>query len=245
MTRYKLTVEYDGTGLYGWQRQDDFPTVQGHLEDALHSLCKEHIDVHGAGRTDAGVHALNMAAHCDIDKPYDAFEIQEALNFYLKEHRIVILSLEPVADDFHARFNAVQRHYRYRILNRRAQPTIDRGYVWHAVRPLDADAMHAAAQLLVGHHDFTSFRSVHCQSKSPVKTLDRLSVHRQNDEIIIKASGRSFLYNQVRIITGSLAMVGRGDWTANDIQRALDAKDRKQGGPTAPAEGLYFRGVDY
>lgn len=245
MTRYKITIEYEGTGLHGWQRQDGLPTVQQHLENALLSLCKERVEVFGAGRTDAGVHGLAMAAHMDITKPYDAFEIQEALNYYLKDHRVTILTLEVVADDFHARFMARQRHYRYRILSRRARPTVTRGYVWHVIRPLDVEAMQEAAQVLLGHHDFTSFRSVHCESKSAVKTLDALTVRRADGEILVEASARSFLYNQVRIMTGSLVKVGLGEWNRDDLQRVLDAKDRTQAGVTAPAEGLYFLRVDY
>ncbi|QNM83023.1 tRNA pseudouridine(38-40) synthase TruA [Sphingomonas sabuli] len=240
MTRWRLTVEYDGGPFMGWQRQDHGPSVQQAIEDALSRMTGETCAVHAAGRTDAGVHALAMAAHADIAKPLTPHRLREGLNALVRPHPVSILAAEPVAHDWHARFSCVGRRYLYRILNRRAPPALDRGRVWHVAVPLDADAMAEGARMLVGRHDFTTFRSVHCQSDSPVKTLDRFDVRRAGDEIHIEAAARSFLHHQVRSMVGCLALVGRGQWQPDDMRRALEAVDRSALGLNAPPDGLYF-----
>lgn len=245
MTRYKLTLEYDGTPFVGWQWQKNGPSVQAEVEAAVEGLCGVPVKVYGAGRTDAGVHALGQVAHCDIERDTDADTVRDALNHYLRKVPVSILSAEPVDDDFHARFSAIGRHYRYRILNRRPPPALDRNKVWWVPAALDAEAMHGAAQELVGDHDFTSFRATMCQAKSPVKTLDRFDVERDGDEIRITAAARSFLHHQVRNMVGTLSLVGSGKWTAADVRAALAACDRSAAGPTAPSEGLYLVRVDY
>lgn len=245
MTRFALTIEYDGRTFMGWQHQDHGPSVQQAIEDALFGITGEDALVHAAGRTDAGVHALAMRAHTDIAKDIGAFRLMEALNAHLRAVPVAILACEAVADDWHARFSCIARHYRYHIVNRRAPLTFDKGLKWRVPADLDAAAMHDAAQLLVGLHDFTTFRSVHCQSASPVKTLDRLDVERVGDEILIHASARSFLHHQVRSMVGCLAMVGRGQWTAGDLRDALAARDRAALGLNAPSDGLYFVRADY
>ena len=245
MPRYKLTIEYQGTGLVGWQRQDNGPSVQGHIEQAFLKFCHEEVLVYGSGRTDAGVHALGMVAHVDLESEHDANTVKKAVNYHLKPSRIAILDAEVVDDEFHARFGAKKRHYLYRIHNRRAPLTLTRDHTWFFAKELDAEAMHEAAQILVGHHDFTSFRAAACQSQSPVKTLDKLDVKRVGEEVHIHASATSFLYHQIRNFAGTLVMVGEGRWTKEDIQKALDARDRAAAGPTAPPEGLYFVKVDY
>jgi tRNA pseudouridine38-40 synthase len=245
VTRYKLTLEYDGTPFVGWQRQDNGPSVQAKVEAAVEAFCGTAVNVYGAGRTDAGVHALGQVAHCDIPRETDADTVRDALNHYLRKAPISVLSAEPVADDFHARFSATERHYLYRILNQRPPPALDRNRVWWVPVELDADAMHGAAQELVGHHDFSSFRAAICQAKSPVKTLDRLEVEREGAEIRITADARSFLHHQVRNMVGTLSWVGTGKWTAADVRAALAACDRSAAGPTAPSEGLYLVRVDY
>jgi len=245
VTRYKLTLEYDGTPFVGWQRQDNGPSVQAEVEAAVAAFCEVHINVYGAGRTDAGVHAMAQVAHCDIQRETDADTVRDALNHYLRKVPISILNAEPVGDDFHARFSAVRRQYLYRILNQRPPPALERNKVWWMPTTLDADAMHTAAQELVGHHDFSSFRASPCQAKSPVKTLDRLDVERDGAEIRITAVARSFLHHQVRNMVGTLSWVGSDKWTASDVGAALAACDRSAAGPTAPAEGLYLVGVDY
>lgn len=245
MQRWKLTLEYDGRPFVGWQRQDNGPSVQECLERAAETLDGRPVMVQGAGRTDSGVHALAQVAHLDLAKPLRADQVRDALNHHLKPNPVAILSAEAVGDDFHARFSATGRAYLYRILNRRAPPALDQGRVWHNPRPLDAEAMHAAAQELIGHHDFTSFRSSDCQAESAVKTLDTVTVRRAGEEIHIDVTARSFLHNQVRIITGTLELVGRGKWRPRDIARALEARNRAAAGPTAPPEGLYLAAVRY
>ena len=243
--RYKIVVEYDGRPFMGWQRQAHGPTVQAAIEDAAQTICQEQITVHAAGRTDAGVHGLGMVAHFDINRTITPFRLMEGLNARLRPAPVAILSCEPVADDFHARFSCLARHYEYRIINRRPPLTLDAGKAWRIAATLDAAAMHAAAQALVGLHDFTTFRSVHCQSASPVKTLDRLDVIRSDDRIRIFASARSFLHHQVRSMVGCLAMVGEGKWSADDLKSALEARDRRALGFNAPPDGLYFLRADY
>ena len=245
MLRYRLTVEYDGGPFAGWQRQDNGPSVQGALEDAIFKLSSETVTVTGAGRTDAGVHAFGQVAHFDLEKEFAPEKIRDALNHHLKPAPVAVLDAGIAEPDFHARFSAKGRHYFYRILCRRSPPMLDRGRVWHIMRDLNAEAMDLAAQSLVGQHDFTTFRSSECQAKSPVKTLDGLTVRRAGNEIHIEASARSFLHNQVRSMVGSLKLVGEGKWLPRDVRRALDAKDRATCGPVAPPEGLYLVRVDY
>jgi tRNA pseudouridine38-40 synthase len=245
MPRYKLTIEYDGTPFFGWQVQDAIATVAGVLEEAVEKLTGERVKVSGAGRTDAGVHALGQVAHIDLAKDWETDTIRDGLNAHLRPHPVAVLSAEKAADDFDARFSAIKRHYVYKITNRRADLALDRGHAWRIARPLDERAMHEAAQALVGHHDFTTFRSTECQAKSPVKTLDVLNVIRTGEEIRIEASARSFLHNQVRSMVGSLAQVGDGKWDVADMKRALDARDRSACGPVAPPDGLYLVRVDY
>ena len=245
MTRFKLIVEYDGTGFVGWQRQDNGPSVQSALEKAIFDLSGEVTTVTGAGRTDTGVHAMAQCAHFDLSKDFPPDKIRDGLNHFLRPVAVAVIGAEIATPDFHARFSATGRHYFYRILCRRAPPVLDRNRVWHVVRDLDAEAMHAGAQFLIGQHDFTTFRSSECQAKSPVKTLDRLDVRRAGDEIHIEAFARSFLHNQVRSMVGSLKMVGEGKWQPRDMAKALEAKDRSACGVVAPPEGLYLVGVDY
>jgi tRNA pseudouridine38-40 synthase len=245
MPRYKLIIEYDGAPFVGWQVQDHAQSVQGALAAAVAAFSGETAAVHGAGRTDAGVHALGQVAHFDLAKDHDTDTVRDALNAHLRPHPVAVLSAERVAADFDARRSAVRRHYRYRIANRRPDLAIDRGRAWRVPRPLDAAAMHAASQRLIGKHDFTTFRSTECQAKSPEKTLDRLDVSRAGDEVHVAAVARSFLHNQVRSIVGSLVLVGDGKWTADDLARALAARDRAACGPVAPPEGLYLVKVDY
>ena len=245
MPRYKLTIEYDGTPFAGWQRQANGRSVQAAIEDAIAAFSGAQVTISGAGRTDAGVHALAQVAHVDLAKDWPADTVLNALNFHLQPEPVAVLAAEPVADDFDARFSAKARHYLYRIINRRPPLTIDAGRAWRVNALLDAEAMDAAAQRLIGTHDFTTFRNAACQAKSPVKTLDRLSVRRQSDVIVIEASARSFLHSQVRSIAGSLRLIGDGSWSDDDLSAALAAKDRKACGPVAPAEGLYLLRVDY
>jgi tRNA pseudouridine38-40 synthase len=245
MPRYKLTIEYDGTPFSGWQIQDTALTVQGALETAVEAACGEDVRVHGAGRTDAGVHALAQVAHCDIAKPFPPGRLRDALNAHLRPHPVAVLSAEIVPETFEARFSAIKRHYLYRIVNTRANLALDIGRVWRVPRRLDADAMHQAAQRLIGKHDFTTFRDTECQAKSPDKTLDQLDVTRQGDAISIVTSARSFLHSQVRSMVGSLVWVGEGRWSADDLAAALAARNRAACGPVAPPEGLYLVRVDY
>ncbi len=243
--RYRLTIEYDGGPFVGWQRQDNGPSIQGVLEEAIFRLCGETITVTGAGRTDAGVHALGQVAHFELAKEFAADKIRDALNHFLRPAPVAVLDAAIVPADFHARFSATARHYLYRILCRRAPPALESGHVWHVVRELDADAMHTAAQTLVGAHDFTTFRAAECQAKSPLKTLDRLDVSRVGDEIHVNASARSFLHHQVRSMVGSLKLVGEGKWRPRDVADALKDRDRSACGPVAPPDGLYLVRVDY
>jgi tRNA pseudouridine38-40 synthase len=245
MTRYKLTLEYDGGPFVGWQRQDNGPSVQAALENAAFAFCAERVTAFGAGRTDAGVHSLGQVAHLDIAKEADVDTVRDALNFHLKPSPISILRVEETDEEFDARFSAKKRRYSYRILNRRSPATIDRGHVWEFPQALDADAMHQAAQTLVGRHDFSTFRATRCQAKSPVKTLDELSVSRAGEEVNVSAAARSFLHHQVRSFVGTLVQVGIGKWTREDVQSALASKDRARCGPIAPACGLYLTRVDY
>ena len=245
MPRYKLTIEYDGAPFAGWQIQPEQLTVQGLLTAAIEALSGDKILVQGAGRTDAGVHARAQVAHADLAKDWDTDTIRDALNAHLRPHPIAILAAERVPNDFNARTSAVKRHYLYRIINRRADLTLDAGRAWRVPRPLDSDAMHKSAQHLIGKHDFTTFRSTECQAKSPVKTLDVLNVDRNAEEVTVTAVARSFLHNQVRSMVGSLVAVGEGKWRADDLGKALAARDRKACGPVAPPDGLYLIQVDY
>lgn len=243
--RLKIVVEYDGRPFMGWQRQPHGATVQAALENAAATICQEAVTVHSAGRTDAGVHGLGMVAHLDVTRAITPFRFMEGVNACVRPDPIAILSCEPVDQDFHARFSCVARHYEYRITNRRARLTLDEGKAWRIAPQLDALAMHLAAQMLVGRHDFTTFRSAHCQADSPVRTLDCLDVIRAGDRITIFASARSFLHHQVRSMVGCLALVGEGKWTAEDLKAALDARDRHALGFNAPPDGLYFVRADY
>jgi len=245
MTRWKLTIEYDGRSFMGWQRQDHGPSVQQSLEEALFRMTGEMAAVHAAGRTDAGVHALAMAAHVEIEKGVTEHRLREGFNALVRPDPISVTTVEKVAEDWHARFSCIGRKYLYRILNRRAPPALDRGRVWHVAVPLDVEAMAEGAAMLLGTHDFTTFRSVHCQSNSPVKTLDELQVSRVGEEVHIKAAARSFLHHQVRSMVGCLGLVGRGQWQPGDIRKALEARDRAELGLNAPAEGLYFVEASY
>jgi tRNA pseudouridine38-40 synthase len=245
MPRYKLTLEYDGTPFVGWQMQENGPSVQGRLAEAIKAFSGEDTIPRGAGRTDAGVHALGQIAHFDLAKDWACDKVRDALNAQLRPDPISVLACELVPDGFEARFSANARHYLYRIVNRRSPLALERERAWHVIQPLDAAIMHAAAQVLIGHHDFTTFRSTECQAPSPMKTLDRLAVSRHGEEVRIEASARSFLHNQVRSMVGSLKLVGDGKWTANDLQQALEARDRSACGPVAPSCGLYLMKVDY
>jgi tRNA pseudouridine38-40 synthase len=240
VTRWRLTVEYDGGPFMGWQRQDHGPSVQQALEEALARMTGERAAFTAAGRTDAGVHALAMPVHVDIARVLTPHRLREGLNALVRPQPVAVLDARPVADDWHARFSCTGRRYLYRILNRRAPAALDPGRVWHIAVPLDVKAMREAAAMLVGRHDFTTFRSAHCQSDSPVKTLDRLDAEREGQEIRIEAAARSFLHHQVRSMVGCLALVGRGQWTPADMRKALEARDRAALGFNAPPHGLYF-----
>ncbi len=245
MPRYKLTLEYDGTPFVGWQVQAGGVSVQETVQAAVMAFCGEKVNVQGAGRTDAGVHALNQVAHLDLERDWPPGRVRDALNAQLRPHPVAVLSAEKVTQAFDARFSARERHYLYRIVNRRADLALDRRRAWRVPRPLDAASMHEAAQQLLGKHDFTTFRAADCQAKSPLKTLDRLAVERAGDEVRVHAAARSFLHRQVRSMVGSLVLVGEGKWSANDLARALDAKNRAACGPVAPPEGLYLMRVEY
>ena len=245
MPRFKLTIEYDGGPFVGWQRQENGRSVQQAIEEAVTAFCGERVTLKGAGRTDSGVHALGQVAHLDLSGDWSEDTVRDAINAHLKPEPIAILSATSVMDDFDARFSAVRRHYLYRISDRRAPLAIDRGRIWWVTQKLDAAAMHAAAQSLVGNHDFTTFRSSECQAKSPVKTLDRLDVSREGGEVIVRATARSFLHNQVRSMVGTLKKVGDGKWPVTAVGEALAARNRARSGPVAPPDGLYLVAVDY
>ena len=245
MPRYKLTIEYDGTDFVGWQKQKNGPSIQAEMIRSIKAFCGEEPDVRGSGRTDTGVHATGQVAHFDLAKSHQPGTIRDAVNRHLRPLPIVVLECEETDQDFDARFSARQRHYLYRIINRRAPLTLDHNRAWCVNRPLDADKMHLAAQPLVGHHDFTTFRSVRCQSKTPVKTIDEIKLSRNGNEIIMKISAKSFMHNQVRSIMGSLKLVGEGKWTSDDLINALKARDRAMCGPLAPPHGLYLTRIDY
>ena len=245
MTRYALTVEYDGRPFMGWQRQAHGPSVQQAIEEAIARIVREDAAVHAAGRTDAGVHAAAMRAHVDIDRAITPFRLMEALNAVLRPAPVAIIGCEVVRDDWHARFSCIARHYEYRIANRRAPLTFDKGLAWRVPTALDAEAMARGAARLLGRHDFTTFRSVHCQAESPLRTLDRLDVVRDGETIRVFASARSFLHHQVRSMVGCLALVGQGKWTPHDITAALEARDRAALGLNAPPDGLFFLRADY
>ena len=245
MPRYKLTIEYCGAGLVGWQRQADGLSVQQALETAIHDFCGASLTVFGAGRTDAGVHALAQIAHVDLPREAAPEVIRGAVNYHLRPHALSVVAVEPVAPDFDARRSATARHYLYRILNRRAPPALERGRVWHVAAPLDLAAMQEGARHLVGHHDFSTFRDSQCQAKSPVKTLNALDLWAAGDEIHVAARARSFLHHQVRNMAGTLKLVGLGRWQPEDVARALAARDRRAGGPTAPAAGLTLVAIRY
>jgi tRNA pseudouridine38-40 synthase len=245
MPRYRITIEYDGTPFVGWQIQADGSSVQGSLAEAIRRLGGERVEVRGAGRTDAGVHALGQVAHFDLVRDWPADTVRDAVNFHLKPNPIIVLDCTAIGEGFDARFSAVARHYLYRILARRAPPALDRDRVWWVPRALDAEAMAAAAPALLGRHDFTTFRAASCQARSAVKTLDRLDITVAGDEIRIEASARSFLHHQVRSIVGSLKHVGEGRWRIEEMAAALAAKDRSRCGALAPSHGLYLVRVDY
>ncbi|MCC6829281.1 MAG: tRNA pseudouridine(38-40) synthase TruA [Novosphingobium sp.] len=245
MTRFALTLEFDGGPFMGLQRQPHGPSVQQAVEDAAFAVTGERVTMHAAGRTDAGVHALAMRAHIDVAKAIAPFRLMEALNARLRPHPVAVLACAAVADDWHARFSCIGRSYLYRIVNRRAPLTLERGRAWQVHAPLDAEAMHRAAQALVGHHDFTTFRSAHCQAQSPLKTLDRLDVRRDGEAVIVETEARSYLHHQVRSMVGCLALVGMGRWPEARMAEALTARDRQALGLNAPPDGLYFTGAKY
>lgn len=253
MQRWKITIEYNGAPYHGWQRQVDVPSVQEAIENAIKDFCQQNITIHVAGRTDAGVHARGQVAHFDLDykRPIDGYDLIKAINAHLRPQPVSILKAEPVSDDFHARFSAKNKLYTYRIVNRTGFLALDQGLVWHVKKPLDTTAMHEAAQVLIGHHDFSTFRDSQCQAKNPMRTIDRLDVYTHSTdgcggtEIRIDAEGQSFLHHMVRNITGTLALVGEGKWNKDDVRNALEAKDRTAGGPTAPPDGLYLMRIDF
>jgi tRNA pseudouridine38-40 synthase len=245
MPRYRLLLEYDGGPYAGFQAQANHPSVQGALEAAVLAFSGETVRIHAAGRTDSGVHATGQVAHVDLEKAWPPATVRNALNAHLREEAVVVLEADEAPEGWHARFSATERRYLYRILNRHSPPGLERGRVWHLRKPLDAAAMHEAAQVLTGRHDFTTFRDVNCQSNSPVKTLDEVAIVRAGDEVRLTFRARSFLHRQVRSMTGSLAEVGLGRWTAADLKAALEARDRDACAPVAPAQGLYLTGVGY
>lgn len=252
--RWKLTIEYRGTDYYGWQRQPDLPSIQQSIEEAIKKFCQQDITIFVAGRTDAGVHACGQVAHFDLDyndRPLDGYSLMKAINAHLRPAPISIIAAEEVDSEFHARYHAANKLYRYRIIQRPGFLALERGLAWHFKRPLDVAAMQEGAQYLLGHHDFTTFRDAECQAKSPMKTLDRLDVtvkaydNCSGQEIWVETEAQSFLHHQVRNMVGTLSLIGEGKWRPEDMKAALEACDRKKGGPTAPADGLYFMRVDY
>ncbi len=245
MPRYKLTIEYDGAPFCGWQWQDDQPSVQGAMEAAVEAINGAFSEVYGSGRTDSGVHALGQIAHTDLDKDMRADKVRDALNFHLKSHPVTVLNAEKVDPEFHARFDATERRYQYRLIDRRPKLALDRGRVWRIPQKLDADLMHEAAQIWVGQHDFTTFRDTQCQAKSPIKTIDEITVLRAGAEIHVHLRARSFLHKQVRSFVGTLVEVGRGAWRVKDVKTALDKKHRTACGPVSPPDGLYLMSVHY
>lgn len=245
MPRYKCTIEYDGTNFCGWQKQPHSPSVQQTIETAIQLFCGEKIDIHAAGRTDAGVHATAQVIHFDLARGHNPYRIMGAINHHIDPQNVCVISAEEVADDFHARYSAKKRYYVYKIINRRAPLVIAANRAWHVPTPLNAELMQEAASHLIGLHDFTSLRDTECQSKSPVKTLDEVRIERENDEIKIYVSAKSFLHHMVRNITGTLKLVGEGKWQPEYINEILAAKDRRKAGPTAPAYGLYLTKIDY
>lgn len=248
MTRWKLTIEYHGAPYCGWQRQNGQPSVQEEVEKAIAKFCQQDVRVHAAGRTDTGVHATGQIAHFDLDygtRPLTGFDVAKAINAYLRPQPIAILKAEEAGDDFHARFNATNKLYRYRILNRVAPIAIDQGFAWHVWKPLDVPLMNKVAQNLLGTHDFTTFRDSECQAKSPVRSISRIELVRKNDEVFMEVEGRSFLHHQVRNMIGTLVMVGEGKWNEDDFMKAFHARDRTKGGKTAPADGLTLVRIDY
>jgi len=245
LTRFALTIEFDGRPFMGWQRQSHGPSVQQALEDAVYAVTGERTAVHAAGRTDAGVHGLAMRAHVEIEKTITPFRLMEAINARIRPAPVAVLECVEVAPDWHARFSCIRRSYEYRIVNRRAPLTFESGLAWQVPQPLDTLAMAEAATRLVGRHDFTTFRSAHCQADSPVRTLDLLSVERIGDRLFVRAAARSFLHHQVRSMVGCLALVGMGRWTPDDVEAALNARDRAQLGLNAPSDGLFFVAADY
>jgi tRNA pseudouridine38-40 synthase len=245
MPRFKLILEYDGAPFVGWQRQENGLSVQEALEGALFAMTAERVTAHGAGRTDAGVHAWGQVAHVDLERDWAPFRLSEGLNALLRPHPVAVLRAERVADDFEARYSAMARHYLYRIVNRRAPLTFGRGQAWRVKPRLDAEAMHAAALVLLGRHDFSTFRDSQCQANSPIRTLDRVDVRRDGDEVLFEASARSFLHRQVRSMVGTLVEVGTGRWSASNFKAAFEAADRSRCGPVAPPHGLYLVRVDY
>jgi tRNA pseudouridine38-40 synthase len=245
MPRYRLLVEYDGRPYRGLQAQGDLPSVQGSIERAVKAFCGEDVRLQAAGRTDTGVHATGQVVHIDLEKDWKPEVVRDALNAHLVPEPVAIVEAEVAVGDWHARFSATERRYLYRILNRKAPPALDQGRVWLVKKPIDEAVMHAAGQVLVGHHDFTTFRDMQCQAKSPMKTLDLVKVYREGDYVLTEFASRSFLHRQVRSMIGTLAEVGVGRWTADDLKAALEARDRRACGPVAPADGLYFTGVGY
>jgi tRNA pseudouridine38-40 synthase len=243
--RYKLTIEYDGTSFYGFQIQDALPTIQGEIEKALCKLTFNPVRVYGAGRTDQGVHARGQVAHIDLDKEWDPHKLKFGLNHYLRKTMVCILNVEPVSDDFHARFGAKYKQYMYRIINRQACLTLDKNRAWHVPVDLNLSLMHEGAQIFVGQHDFSSFRDSDCQAKSPFRTIDKAKVEKEGEEIRIIFEGKSFLHHQVRNMVGTLKLLGQGRFSLSDVENILKAKDRKKAGPTAPSEGLYLMWIDY
>lgn len=245
MIRWKLTIEYDGTSFSGWQRQSHAISVQQVLEEAVYKFSGETVTLHVAGRTDAGVHALAQVAHFDLAKETDADTVRDAVNFHVRPHKVCILKAEAVSEEFHARFSALGRSYRYHVINRRAPLTIMADYAWQIPKPLSVGPMQAAANLLIGQHDFSTFRAQNCQAKSPIKTLDVLKISQDEENIFFTTRARSFLYHQVRNMVGTLTMVGSGQWTVDDFAEAFSACNRSKGGPTAPPQGLFFTSVEY